>query len=118
MSLKKGNNGKGKQKATGEFWNLRLYIAGETARSMAALENLRNVCDQHLAGKYRVEVIDLIKEPQLAAGDQIVAVPTLVRKLPPPLKRLIGDLSSAEKVLVGLDLRSERFRHDRTKPQN
>ena len=72
---------------------------------MAALENLQKVCDEHLAGKYKVEVIDLLKNPQLAAGDQIVAVPTLVRKLPPPLKRLIGDLSSAERVLVGLDLR-------------
>lgn len=105
MKLATGKNGKGKQKPSGEFWNLRLYIAGETSRSMAALENLQKVCDEHLAGKYKVEVIDLLKNPQLAAGDQIVAVPTLVRKLPPPLKRLIGDLSSAERVLVGLDLR-------------
>jgi circadian clock protein KaiB len=108
MKVATGKNGKGKQKPSGEFWNLRLYIAGETSRSMAALENLQKVCDEHLAGKYKVEVIDLLKNPQLAAGDQIVAVPTLVRKLPPPLKRLIGDLSSVEKVVVGLDLRSRK----------
>jgi circadian clock protein KaiB len=105
MKRNSGKNSKRKQKASGEFWNLRLYIAGETSRSVAALSNLKKVCEQHLAGKYKVEVIDLIKSPQLAAGDQIVAVPTLVRSLPPPLKRLIGDLSSAERVLVGLDLR-------------
>ena len=96
---------KGKQKASGDFWSLRLYIAGQTSRSMAALENLRKVCDGHLAGKYKVEVIDLLKNPQLAAGDQILAVPTLVRRLPEPLKKIIGDLSDAERVLVGLDLR-------------
>ena len=106
MKLAKGKTGKKAPQTGGEVWNLRLYIAGETSRSMAALENLQKVCDEHLAGKYKVEVIDLLKQPQLAAGDQIVAVPTLVRKLPPPLKRLIGDLSSAERVLVGLDLRS------------
>jgi circadian clock protein KaiB len=92
------------KKIKGEFWNLRLYIAGETERSIAALSNLRKVCEQHLAGKYKVEVIDLLKSPQLAAGDQIVAVPTLVRRLPPPLKRLIGDLSNSQRVIVGLDL--------------
>ncbi len=103
----KNTNGKG-QRTGGDFWNLRLYIAGKTSRSMTAVRQLRQICDQHLAGKCSVEVIDLLKNPHLAAGDQIVAVPTLVRRLPPPLKRLIGDLSSAEQVLVGLDLRPEK----------
>jgi circadian clock protein KaiB len=105
VKTKTEKSGKRKRKDSSDFWNLRLYIAGESARSTAAMENLQKVCDEHLAGKYRVQVIDLLKHPQLAAGDQIVAVPTLVRKLPPPLKRLIGDLSSEERVLVGLDLR-------------
>ena len=105
MKLRAGKNGNGKKPAAGgEFWNLRLYIAGETSRSTAALANLQKICDERLPGKYHIEVIDLLKHPQLAAGDQIVAVPTLVRKLPEPLKRLIGDLSSAERVIVGLDL--------------
>jgi circadian clock protein KaiB len=99
-------NGKPKQPGSGDFWNLRLYIAGETSRSAAALRNLQSICDQHLEGKYRVEVVDLQKNPQLAAGDQILAVPTLVRRLPPPLKKIIGDLSNTERVLVGLDLRT------------
>lgn len=86
-------------------WNLRLYIAGDTSRSIAALTNLQKICDEHLPGRYHVEVVDLLKSPQLAAGDQIVAVPTLVRRLPPPLKRIIGDLSNSQQVLVGLDLR-------------
>jgi len=86
-------------------WSLRLYIAGETPRSIAALANLQEICDEHLPGRYRVEVVDLLRNPQLAAGDQIVAVPTLVRRLPPPLKRIIGDLSNSERVIVGLDLR-------------
>ncbi len=86
-------------------WNLRLYIAGDTSRSIAALANLQRICDEYLAGQYHVEVVDLLKSPQLAAGDQIVAVPTLVRRLPPPLKRIIGDLSNSQQVLVGLDLR-------------
>jgi circadian clock protein KaiB len=86
-------------------WNLILYIAGETSRSIAAMSNLQKICDEHLAGKYRVEVVDLLKNPQLAAGDQIIAVPTLVRRLPAPLKRIIGDLSNSQQVLVGLDLR-------------
>ena len=87
-------------------WILRLYTAGETARSGAALQNLKAICEQHLAGRYRIEVVDLVKRPQLAKGDQIVAVPTLVRRLPPPMKRIIGDLSDEDSVLVGLDLRS------------
>lgn len=92
-------------RAPREAWNLRLYIAGETSRSLAALTNLQKICDEHLPGQYRVEVVDLLTNPQLAMGDQIVAVPTLVRRLPPPLKRIIGDLSNSEQVLVGLDLR-------------
>ena len=87
-------------------WILRLYTAGETARSAAALQNLESICEQHLKGRYRIEVVDLLKHPQLARGDQIVAVPTLVRRLPPPMKRIIGDLSNENSVLVGLDLRS------------
>src|SRR5262245_28553558 len=88
-------------------WILRLYIAGRTARATAALTNLERICEEHLSGQYEIEVIDLLKQPQLARGDQIVAVPTLVRRLPQPLKRIIGDLSDAERVLVGLDLRSQ-----------
>jgi circadian clock protein KaiB len=86
-------------------YNLRLYVAGQTPKSLAAITNLKNLCETHLAGCYSIEVIDLLVTPQLAAGDQIVALPTLVRRLPPPLKRLIGDLSNTERVLVGLDIR-------------
>lgn len=88
-----------------EFWELRLYVAGQTSKSVAAVANLHQLCDKHLKGQYRIEVIDLLRQPQLAAGDQILAVPTLVRKLPPPLRRIIGDLSNTERVLVGLDIR-------------
>lgn len=96
--------------ATGELadrgsYNLRLYVAGQTPKSLAAVANLKRLCEDHLAGSYTVEVIDLLVTPQLAAGDQIVALPTLVRRLPPPLKRVIGDLSNTERVLVGLDIR-------------
>ncbi len=105
MKPTRSKNGKAKPKASGDYWNLRLYIAGETSRSITALHNLQKICDEHLPGKYRVEVIDLLKNPNLAAGDQILAVPTLVRRLPPPLKKIIGDLSDAERVVVGLDLR-------------
>jgi len=86
-------------------FNLRLYVAGQTPKSLAAIANLKKICEENLAGRYKIEVIDLIVSPQLAAGDQIVAIPTLVRRLPPPLKRMIGDLSNSEKVIVGLDLR-------------
>lgn len=86
-------------------WDLRLYIAGATPRAVTALKNLERLCEEHLAGKYHIEVIDLIQKPQLAQGDQIIAVPTLVRKLPEPVRKIIGDLSNTEKVLVGLDLR-------------
>ena len=84
---------------------LRLYVAGQTTKSLAAIANLKRMCEEHLAQRYTIEVIDLLVSPQLAAGDQIVALPTLVRHLPPPLKRIIGDLSDSEKVLVGLDIR-------------
>jgi circadian clock protein KaiB len=87
-----------------ERYHLRLYVAGQTAKSMAAMANLRRVCESHLAGRYDIEVIDLIQNPKLAAGDQIVAIPTLIRRLPEPLKRIIGDLSNTERVLVGLDV--------------
>lgn len=86
-------------------YHLRLYVAGQTAKSLTAMANLKRVCEEHLAGRYRIEVIDLLINPKLAAGDQILAIPTLVRKLPAPLKRIIGDLSNTEKVLVGLDVR-------------
>jgi circadian clock protein KaiB len=89
------------------YYNLRLYVAGQTPKSITALANLKNICEQHLAGRYRIEVIDLLEQPQLAAGDQILAVPTLVRRLPEPLKKIIGNLSDMERVLVGLDLRPE-----------
>jgi len=89
----------------GESYQLRLYVAGETPRAAAALANLKRVCEEHLAGRYTIEVVDLLANPRLAAGDQIIAVPTLVRRLPPPMKKIIGDLSNEERVLVGLDLR-------------
>jgi circadian clock protein KaiB len=85
-------------------YNLRLYVAGQTPKSLAAIANLKLLCDTHLAGRYSVEIIDLVDEPQLAIADQILALPTLVRRLPKPLKRIIGDLSKTERVLVGLDI--------------
>ena len=87
-------------------FELRLYVAGQTAKSLAACANLKRICETHLAGRYRIEVIDLTKNPKLAAGDQILALPTLVRRLPKPVKKIIGDLSDEERVLVGLDVRS------------
>src|SRR5688572_12538265 len=86
-------------------WNLRLYVAGQSPRSLRAFANLKKLCEEHLAGKYTIEIIDLLKNPQLAAGDQIVAIPTLVRQLPVPIKAIIGDLSNVERTLVGLDLK-------------
>jgi circadian clock protein KaiB len=86
-------------------WDLRLYVAGQSKKSMAAFQNLKKLCDEYVPGQYRIEVIDLLKNPMLAAGDQIVAIPTLVRKLPEPIKKIIGDLSNTERTLVGLDLR-------------
>ena len=88
-----------------DTWELRLYVAGQTPKSLAAFANLKKICEEHLKGKYHIEVVDLQKNPQLASGDQILAIPTLVRKLPPPIKKIIGDLSNTLRVLVGLDLR-------------
>jgi circadian clock protein KaiB len=95
-------------KAGGAEWQLRLYVAGQTAKSMAAFDNLKHVCETHLAGRYTIEVIDLLVNPRLAAGDQILAVPTLVRKVPEPIRKIIGDLSNEERVLVGLDVQPVR----------
>ena len=91
--------------ADSEVWELRLYIAGETAKSKLAMQNLQKIVDEMLPGRYRIEVIDLLIHPQLAKGDQILAIPTLVRKLPSPVRKIIGDLSNTEKTLVGLQLR-------------
>ncbi|HEX3659230.1 MAG TPA: circadian clock KaiB family protein [Pirellulales bacterium] len=88
-----------------DFFELRLYVAGQTTKSVTAFANLKKVCEEHLAGKYKIEVIDLLVHPQLAKGDQIVAIPTLVRRLPEPIRKIIGDLSNTERVLVGLQLR-------------
>lgn len=91
--------------AGADYWDLRLYVAGQTPRSLTAFANLKKLCDERLQGRYRIEVIDLMKNPQLARGDQILAIPTLIRKLPEPIRRIIGDLSDVDRVLVGLDLR-------------
>ena len=88
-----------------KLWELRLYVAGQTPRSRAALANLQKICEEHLAGRYAIEVIDLLEQPQLSKGDQILAIPTLVRKLPKPMRKIIGDLSDTQRVLIGLDLR-------------
>lgn len=99
-------NGHVKQAESGrrDRWNLRLYVAGQTPRSITAFQNLKNICEEYLKGKYNIEVIDLMENPTLARGDQILAVPTLVRKLPEPIRKIIGDLSNTERVLVGLDI--------------
>lgn len=89
-------------------YELRLYVAGKTPRSLIAIENLKRICEEYLKGKYRIEVIDLLEKPKLARGDQILAIPTLVRKLPMPIRKIIGDLSNTERVLVGLNLRQEK----------
>jgi len=96
-------NNMGNEKSS--LWELRLYVAGHTPKSITAFNNLKKICEEHMPGKYHIEVIDLVRNPQLAKGDQILAIPTLVRKLPPPLKKIIGDLSNTLRVLVGLDLR-------------
>src|SRR5512142_747244 len=88
-----------------QVWELRLYVAGQTPKSLRAFANLKRICEEHLSGEYHIEVIDLLKNPQLASGDQILALPTLVRKLPEPVRKIIGDLSNTERVLVGLDIR-------------
>jgi circadian clock protein KaiB len=103
-----GDNEKGS--AEPQAWELRLYVAGQTPKSLQAFANLKRICEEHLAGQYHIEVIDLLKNPQLAQGDQILALPTLVRKLPEPVRKIIGDLSDTERVLVGLDIRPRAFR--------
>ena len=90
------------------MYHLRLYVAGQSPKSVRAVENLRRVCEEHLHGRYEIELVDLVEEPQRARGDEIIAVPTLIRKLPEPVRRIIGDLSDTEKVLVGLQLRKDR----------
>lgn len=95
-------------KRSHKTYQLRLYVAGQTPKSLAAFANLKKICEEHLAGEYEIEVIDLLKHPQLASGDQILAIPTLVRKLPQPIKKIIGDLSNTERVLVGLDIREHQ----------
>lgn len=96
---------RGRKSAHAEFWNLKLYVAGQTPKSITAFANLKRICEDHLKGRYDIEVVDLLKDPKLAKGDQILAIPTLVRKLPEPIRKIIGDLSDTERVLVGLDLR-------------
>jgi len=94
------------RRRSAKLWQLRLYVAGQTPKSLAAFSNLKQICESHLNGRYSIEVIDLIEQPQLSRGDQILAVPTLVRKLPEPVRKIIGDLSDTNRVLVGLDLRA------------
>jgi len=106
MAEEQVNQMEGEGGAPEKEWELRLYVAGQSAKAMAALKNLKRICQENLEGnQYHIEVIDLLKHPQLARGDQIIAVPTLVRKLPEPVRKIIGDLSNTERVLIGLDLR-------------
>lgn len=109
---KSAPRGKAKARDVGdpEIWELRLYIAGKAPKSVAAFANLKKLCEEHLPGRYRIEVVDLLEHPQLAAGDQIVAIPTLVRKLPEPLRKIVGDLSDTERTLVGLQLRPAQLK--------
>lgn len=88
-----------------EYWHLRLYVAGQSPKSLKAFANLKRMCEEHLPSRYEIEIVDLVKDQQLAAGDEIVAIPTLVRRLPAPMRKIIGDLSDADRVLVGLQLR-------------
>jgi circadian clock protein KaiB len=104
MTELKTTPGEPGEEGDGEFWDLRLYVAGQTPKSVAALANLKKFCEENLAGKYRIEVVDLIQDPKLARTDQILAIPTLVRRLPAPMRKIIGDLSNKEKVLVGFNL--------------
>lgn len=94
-----------KSRRTKPHWDLRLYIAGNTPKSTTAIHNLKKLCEEHLPDQYHIEIIDLVKDPKLASGDQILAIPTLVRKVPSPIRKIIGDLSNTERVLVGMDLR-------------
>jgi circadian clock protein KaiB len=107
MQVQKANR-TGRSPRPQKAYQLRLYVAGQTPKSLAAFANLKKICEEHLPGQYEIEVIDLLKKPQLASGDQILAIPTLVRKLPEPIKKIIGDLSNTERVLVGLDLREQK----------
>lgn len=100
--MKNTKNSQSKQPAA---WELRLYIAGQTPKSLAAISNLHRICEEHLDGQFNIDVIDLLEKPQLAEGDEIIAIPTLVRRLPEPVRRIIGDLSNTEKTLVGLQLK-------------
>lgn len=108
MNQKSPSHAPDGQIAPEERWELRLYVAGQTPKSRAALTNLKKLCEEHVPGQYQIEVINLLENPQLAQGDQIVAIPTLVRKLPEPLRKIIGDLSDTERVLVGLQLRPKK----------
>ena len=107
---RRGSNLKG---SPSKVWELRLYVAGQTPRSLTAFSNLQQICEGHLKGRYRIQIIDLVEKPQLSKGDQILASPTLVRKLPEPVRKIIGDLSDTERVLVGLDLRPPPSPSDR-----
>ncbi|MFN0196603.1 MAG: circadian clock KaiB family protein [Planctomycetaceae bacterium] len=106
MTTQTKSNGRRVRKEEPKQWQLRLYVAGQTPKSLLAFANLKRLCEEHLAGQFEIEVIDLIKNPRLAKDDQIVAIPTLVRKLPEPIRKIIGDLSDTERTLVGLQLRS------------
>src|SRR5580698_7799020 len=99
-------NAKEKSNTRPDSWNLRLYVAGQTPKSLTAFSNLKRLCEEHLSGRYHIEIVDLVKQPHLAQNDQIVALPTLVRKLPEPIKRIIGDLSNLERVMLGLELKT------------
>jgi len=103
---RRATNGRSSQAETNDAtrWNLRLYVAGQTPRSLSAFKNLKQICEEYLKGQYHIEVVDLMENPTLARGDQILAIPTLVRKLPQPIRKIIGDLSNTERVLVGLDI--------------
>jgi circadian clock protein KaiB len=117
--MKKGTKTNGKVSAMNDpIMQLRLYVAGQTPRSLAAIANLKRICANHLEGKYRLEVIDLAKYPQLAQGDQILAIPTLVRNLPIPIRKIIGDLSNVDRVLVSLDLRGTEQESARSTTRN
>ena len=104
MKTAAAHAGKIRKNSKKPTWELRLYVAGQTAKSLQAFANLKRICEEHLGGRYQIEVVDLMKNPELAKGDQIFALPTLVRKLPEPVRKIIGDLSNNERVLVGLDL--------------
>jgi circadian clock protein KaiB len=105
-ATKKASMSPSKPRSRQPITRLRLYVAGQTPKSIAAFANLKRICEAHLAGKYKIEIVDLVKDPALARGDQILAIPTLVRRLPVPIRKIIGDLSDTERVLVGLDLRN------------